>query len=967
MGTKSLVNDFVYVNMLWTFGSLRFFICNYVLCSLGLILRYFFRFLKVGDAEKELHKPQSQADGNERSHEIDGFREELANFLFWSGDEDDILECSREREGDAESFVLKETVSDVLEDSEKLEGEKGCFVLQDINSEIHDGNEKTEVKADCSVSKENIHEDAAERRKEDASVFLESDSTNSFVHQEGEKSRVQTEGSVFIDTSSDVPLDCEKMDEDGTENSVFLENGSGSQHDGIIAEQEEENEEGTGEPFFIEKESNVHKDSKNLEVGEAESSVLMQRDFDVHEDSKMVEQDETECSVFMQSDSAVSKDSEKIDEEKEEEGHVFVETGTATTTSMCQYMSGKDVISGFIEEPTAMSFSFREYFMGPNVSPPVSNNSCASNAIIGTKVFSELDTEKGPVAQEGKDNLVRFEREAFGETDSSDEENFPFNENSVESDSESESSSSSGLIWGNSYKIEDSFAYQLLTKNEGLESAILKLMMQEEIIEVVDENKFSCGGKVSGEDRYIEMETGLKDLKSLNAHSFGHKDQKEGSYNEEKACRNEKSEEARWEEELCGSESDEENEDDLEWEHDELVEQLKMELKNARQGGLETIFEEEEEEVEEEEEEKVEEDEEEEDLKAESPAVVEDLKPLKIEEKLEYSDQIDEIEHVYKSYAEKMRKLDILNYQTMHALGLLQLKDPLKLISIPKSTIPGAKPVITPNLWPRKASKNTSDPLLKIVHELHRDLELVYVGQVCLSWEILCWQHKKAQELQQFHSQGCRYNHVAGEFQLFQVLMNRFIENEPFQQGTRTQNYVKNRCVIRNLLQVPAIKDDSMKDKNITKGDGEDAITSGRLADIIKESMSVFWEFVRADKDYGNVIPKVSQQIGTDLKDPAISGLLVDIRTQFQKKERKLKDIVRSGNCIVRKFQKHHEDPLDHEQMVAQVGLKLISRVLNMSKLRKEQVIWCHEKLLRVKFLTRKIVQVEPSFWLFPC
>ena len=74
-----------------------------------------------------------------------------------------------------------------------------------------------------------------------------------------------------------------------------------------------------------------------------------------------------------------------------------------------------------------------------------------------------------------------------------------------------------------------------------------------------------------------------------------------------------------------------------------------------------------------------------------------------------------------------------------------------------------------------------------------------------------------------------------------------------------------------------------MKDKNITKGDEEDPIASGRLADIIKESMRVYWEFVRADKDYGNVILKVSQQIGNDLKDPAVSVLLEDIKTQLHK------------------------------------------------------------------------------------
>ncbi|MED6124908.1 hypothetical protein PIB30_063404 [Stylosanthes scabra] len=299
-------------------------------------------------------------------------------------------------------------------------------------------------------------------------------------------------------------------------------------------------------------------------------------------------------------------------------------------------------------------------------------------------------------------------------------------------------------------------------------------------------------------------------------------------------------------------------------------------------------------------------------------------------------------------------------------VGLIQLnKDPLK------STIQGAKPVIIRhNLWPRKGSKNTTnDPILKLVDELHRDLELVYVGQVCLSWEILCWQHKKAQELQQEQEQQHqhhRYNVVAGEFQLFQVLLQRFIENEAFQ-GPRIHNYVKNRCVIRNLLQVPPIKDDSMKDRNMSKVDEEVPITSGRLADIIKECMRVYWEFVRADKDYGNVILKVSQQIGAELKDPSISGLIDDMRAQLHKKEKWLKDLVRSGNCIVRKFQKHHEQELDHEQLVAQVGLRLISRVLSMSKLRKEQVLWCNEKLHRIRFLSRKNVQVEPSFSLFPC
>lgn len=174
------------------------------------------------------------------------------------------------------------------------------------------------------------------------------------------------------------------------------------------------------------------------------------------------------------------------------------------------------------------------------------------------------------------------------------------------------------------------------------------------------------------------------------------------------------------------------------------------------------------------------------------------------------------------------------------------------------------------------------------------------------------------------------------------------------------------------------------------KRDEDDAIAGERLAEIIKESMRVFWDFVRADKDdTGNAFFKVSHQSKTHLKDPEISDLLISIRNLHQKvndivvlvntnyivlrvlaflqKEKRLKDIVRSGNCIVRKFQKQHEDRVEvgHEQLVAQVELKLISRILNMSKLRKDQLIWCNEKLKRITFVDRKI-QVEPSFLLFP-
>jgi Protein of unknown function (DUF1666) len=121
-----------------------------------------------------------------------------------------------------------------------------------------------------------------------------------------------------------------------------------------------------------------------------------------------------------------------------------------------------------------------------------------------------------------------------------------------------------------------------------------------------------------------------------------------------------------------------------------------------------------------------------------------------------------------------------------------------------KTLLPTITSILSQNICRRR--KSTDDPSERFIKELRCDLEMVYVGQMCLSWELLRWQYEKSLERPEsdpYHSH--RYNQAAGEFQQFQVLVNRFVENEPFQ-GPRLPNYVKNRCVLRNLLQVPVIK-----------------------------------------------------------------------------------------------------------------------------------------------------------------
>nr|XP_043613608.1 uncharacterized protein LOC122585545 [Erigeron canadensis] len=391
--------------------------------------------------------------------------------------------------------------------------------------------------------------------------------------------------------------------------------------------------------------------------------------------------------------------------------------------------------------------------------------------------------------------------------------------------------------------------------------------------------------------------------------------------------------------------SDEEDDADVLLEHQELIGQMKMELKNARTGGLPTILEE-----------------------SETPRVNEDLKPLKINEKLEHRDLLAEIQKFYKSYTEKMRKLDVLNYQTLQAINFLRMKHPEQMSTGENASLSAIKSVLLPSLWPCKLRRIYADPTLKSITELHKDLEIVYVGQACLSWEILHWQYKKAKELQLYDPQGYRsYNQIAIEFQQFHVLLRRFTEDELFQ-GPRVLNYTKQRCTFRGLLQVPAIRDDNLKEKKARKEEEEDAVSISTMAKMIKESMTVFWEFLHTDKDTTNLfLTIILQGSKAHLQDPADSELFMDIKTIHQKKDRRLKDMLRTGNCIVKKFQKHQETVMDQHMFVSQVELRLVSRVLSLPRLTRDQLLWCQSKLNNIKFIDRKI-QVEDSlFLLFPC
>ncbi|KAK4784512.1 hypothetical protein SAY86_018880 [Trapa natans] len=226
---------------------------------------------------------------------------------------------------------------------------------------------------------------------------------------------------------------------------------------------------------------------------------------------------------------------------------------------------------------------------------------------------------------------------------------------------------------------------------------------------------------------------------------------------------------------------------ELEWEHQYLMEQLRMEIRKVKATGLPTA-----------------------DEHSVSARVVDDLKSWKIDEKFHRGDQILALHKVYRTYCERMRKLDIFNYQKLYALGFLRAKDPLRWVSGEiSSSAPSRASLIAQKLrLCREDKRSRHDPITSFARELHRDLETVYVGQLCLSWELLQLQYERAlDQCEEDPYSIHRYTEVADEFQMLQVIMQRFLEDEPFE-GPRVQHYVKSRCFQRNLLQVPAIRGD---------------------------------------------------------------------------------------------------------------------------------------------------------------
>lgn len=106
--------------------------------------------------------------------------------------------------------------------------------------------------------------------------------------------------------------------------------------------------------------------------------------------------------------------------------------------------------------------------------------------------------------------------------------------------------------------------------------------------------------------------------------------------------------------------------------------------------------------------------------------------------------------------------------------------------------------------------QDETENLHQPVADINQDLETTYVAQLCLTWEVLHCQHTQlSQKISCQPDSTISYNQSAQQFQQFLVLLQRFIETEPFEPGARPEIYARMRNALPMLLQVPKVQGSS--------------------------------------------------------------------------------------------------------------------------------------------------------------
>ncbi|XP_038898126.1 uncharacterized protein LOC120085908 isoform X2 [Benincasa hispida] len=249
------------------------------------------------------------------------------------------------------------------------------------------------------------------------------------------------------------------------------------------------------------------------------------------------------------------------------------------------------------------------------------------------------------------------------------------------------------------------------------------------------------------------------------------------------------------------------------------------------------------------------------------------------------------------------------------------------------------------------------DPSLTLIDSNYH-IETAYVAHICLSWEALHCQYTQLNHLISCQPQNSttHYNLTAQLFQQFQVLLQRFIENEPFQQGLRPTIYARTRRTFPKMLHVPNIQ--ASDPNGVQEQESDSLILAPDLLLIIEASIFTFHRFLKMEKKTSNSASLSFQNHTQD------AALLARVRSSLDKKKTKLKEVRKKSRGW-----KQKTCPQTYEDMQLLFGIvdiKIISRLVKMSRITKEQLLWCEEKLNKLDISNGKLRR-DLSPLLFPC
>ncbi|XP_030536398.1 uncharacterized protein LOC115745130 [Rhodamnia argentea] len=300
---------------------------------------------------------------------------------------------------------------------------------------------------------------------------------------------------------------------------------------------------------------------------------------------------------------------------------------------------------------------------------------------------------------------------------------------------------------------------------------------------------------------------------------------------------------------------------------------------------------------------------------------------------------------VFQKYDEEMMFLDRITAQKLHET------ESLRSIKVcPRS--------ISERIVHKIATINKKPPDIR--QNPYRELEAAYAAQICLTWEALNWNYKNFQSkrvARHDFDPGCPA-HIAQQFQQFQVLLQRYVENEPYEQGRRPEVYARMRLLAPKLLQVPEYRDS--EDDQIKEDGFRSRISSGAFLMIMEDCIQTFMNFLKADK--AGPCQVLAAFFKRHRRSSVDAALLTLMKKVNNKKKMKLNDLRRTRKCMRKRKLSVDEEM---EILMGLIDLKVVSRVLRMSDLGEEQRHWCEEKMSKVRVSQGKL-QRDSSPLFFP-